>query len=326
MNSFQGFLEIRGRRLYAEYRKPENGFPLLVLMNGLSQTADEWTPFIEHLSSDDFGYLRFDFRGQGRSLRWELENRGEFNAVVSVDEQILDMQAILDQLGITSPLNLVAHSYGGGVALRFAAEWPDRVANLILTVPYLIRLDRAFPVQRALASQAEMMRGFGFFPHLTLHSAEKWYQQFLGHYMDYRYQNAVRDPVVRRALIHLTFGIMNFDAFKILDRLPSHSLHLMTVGLDTLVPRSLYSELWAKLPARVKESCLFIEDGEHLILDQAPGFCARWTEVLLSQDPPIDRGRRFTGRAYSFEVWDDLTGQRLSLQDKIRPTMAQKIV
>jgi pimeloyl-ACP methyl ester carboxylesterase len=40
--------------------------------------------------------------------------------------------AWLDALGVTEPVAVVGHSFGGGVAIQFAADRPERVAGLVL--------------------------------------------------------------------------------------------------------------------------------------------------------------------------------------------------
>lgn len=311
--SFQGFIRAGDHSLYAEHQPARESFPTLVLLNGLSMSSPDWDSFLRGLSSSKHGILRLDFRGQGQSLRRELEDRGGFERNVTVEEQSQDVRTVLDHLRIEGPLVLIGTSYGGGVGIHFATRWAPQVRKIILLVPYLIRLDHAFPLQRGLASQLEAMRGFGWIPGGFYDAFQHSYHQFLSHYMDYRYGRQVPDPLVRKATIHLTFGIMGYNALSSLACLPTQSVHLISGGRDTLVPSSLYREMWRRLPAESRESWLYIEDGEHLLLDQAPLFCARWVEMILADDPRLRGGRRFSGQAYSFEIFDQ-DHQRLRVE------------
>ncbi|MFL5812427.1 MAG: hypothetical protein ACJ763_02520, partial [Bdellovibrionia bacterium] len=176
-----------------------------------------------------------------------------------------------------------------------------RVRKLILVAPYVIRLDQAQLVQRLWAGQIELMRGMGLFPGSSFEIAQKWYNQFLNHYMHHRFQKVIPDETVRKACIQLTFGIMNFNAFPLFKSLPESSVHLISGARDTLVPQGLYSEVWSKLPRNAKASWLCVEDGEHLLLEQYPNYLASWIERVLKGDPRVMQGQKINGRGYSFE-------------------------
>jgi pimeloyl-ACP methyl ester carboxylesterase len=308
---YTGYVKVDGHALYAEYDAPMPGCPTLVLLNGLSDSTENWNRLIAALKKPGYGFLRFDFRGQGRSLEYEIKERGSFDDSVHVEDQSRHLELILNHFGISEPLHMVGMSYGGGVAIHFAAVHPERVRKLILVAPYVIRLDQALPISRMWVGQIEMMRGMGLFPGSSLEVAQRWYNQFLNHYMDHRFRRAISDETVRKACIQLTFGIMNYNAFPLFCALPDSSVHLISGGRDTLVPRGLYSEVWSKLPRHVKESWLFIEDGEHLLFEQYPEYLASWIERIMKGDSRVSGGQKFDGLGYSYEV-------RFGLDQKIR--------
>lgn len=300
--NYHGYIKIDGHTLYAEYCAPLPGSPTLVLLNGLSDNTEHWDRLLSAIKMPGFGFLRFDFRGQGQSLEYEIKETGSFDDLVRVEDQARHLELILDHFGISEPLHMVGMSYGGGVAIRFAADHPERVRKLILIAPYVIRLDQAMPLQRLWAGQIEMMKGFGLFPGSSYETAQRCYYQFLNHYMDHRFKRAIPDETVRKACIQLTFGIMHFNAFPYFESLPEKSVHLISGGRDSLVPRGLYSEMWSKLPKHVKESWFYIEDGEHLLLEQYPEFLASWIERIMKHDPRISEGQKFNARGYAFET------------------------
>jgi pimeloyl-ACP methyl ester carboxylesterase len=66
----------------------------------------------------------YDLRGHGRSERPPAGYR--------VDDFVHDLAALLDALELAGPVDLVGNSFGGLVALAFAAAAPERVAGLAL--------------------------------------------------------------------------------------------------------------------------------------------------------------------------------------------------
>jgi pimeloyl-ACP methyl ester carboxylesterase/DNA-binding CsgD family transcriptional regulator len=85
-----------------------------------------WRPWVESLSSA-FRYIRYDARGCGLSDR--------FVADLSVDAWQADLDAVA--AGIDAPkFILLGLSQGGGLAVRYAFEHPERVSHLVLLNAY----------------------------------------------------------------------------------------------------------------------------------------------------------------------------------------------
>jgi pimeloyl-ACP methyl ester carboxylesterase len=66
----------------------------------------------------------FDLRGHGRSERPPNGYR--------IEDGVDDLVGILDTLGIDGPVQLVANSFGGTIALAAALRRPERVAGMVL--------------------------------------------------------------------------------------------------------------------------------------------------------------------------------------------------
>lgn len=306
--TFKGLVEINDHQLYAEYtRSNEAGLPSLVLLNGLSSSTSDWDTFLEPLLSLGYGTLRFDFRGQGRSLQDEIKKLGSFDKQVSFEEQTEDLLSILKYFNVPEPFYLVGMSYGGGIGFYFASKYPEKIGKIISIVPYLVRLDQAHSSQRKLGAYfnskvRNVVGDFGSFGNQVLEVSQQWYEKCLLNYMDKRFSQFVPDSVVRKAALQLTLGIMRFDAFQVISSLPTSSLHLVTVGQDSLIPEFLFTELWSKCPAHIKESWLYIENGEHLILDQFPVLVANWVKLILAKDSRLHFGKRFKAKGPSFTI------------------------
>ena len=111
---------LRGLRFhYREYPGP--GRPV-VLLHGVASTSRIWS-LVGPLLGRPFRVLALDQRGHGES---EAPDDGyDFPTVVG------DLAAFVEALGLERPL-IVGHSWGGNVALEYAATHPERPAGLAL--------------------------------------------------------------------------------------------------------------------------------------------------------------------------------------------------
>lgn len=109
-----------GVKLY--YQERGEG-PALLLINGLSQSAANWTSQAASLS-ENYRVISFDSRGQGRSDLGAMP--------LTIDVHVDDVIALLDHLGIER-VHPVGFSHGARIALRLAAYHPHRVDRLVLT-------------------------------------------------------------------------------------------------------------------------------------------------------------------------------------------------
>jgi 3-oxoadipate enol-lactonase len=119
-------LNFKGRNVY--YDVIGEGRPILIL-NGIMMSTKSWEPFVHTLSERNM-LIRLDFLDQGQSDRLE-------NSVYTQDIQVDVIEALLKELKLKK-VSLVGISYGGEVAILFAAKYPSSVERLILfnTTPY----------------------------------------------------------------------------------------------------------------------------------------------------------------------------------------------
>jgi pimeloyl-ACP methyl ester carboxylesterase len=110
-------VELNGARIH--YRRSGTGFPVVLLHAGVADSR-MWEPQIAGLS-DKFDIIAPDMRGHGRSelpaMTWSAS---------------ADVLALMDELGVRDAPHIVGCSIGGGVAMDFAIEHPDRVSKLVL--------------------------------------------------------------------------------------------------------------------------------------------------------------------------------------------------
>lgn len=93
-----------------------------ILLNGIMMSTKSWTPFVEEFKAHNT-LIMIDFLDQGQSSKAKEAYTQAF--------QVEMLKAFLDHLKIKS-LPIVGISYGGEVALQFAAKYKEYVAKLVL--------------------------------------------------------------------------------------------------------------------------------------------------------------------------------------------------
>ena len=116
------YLTIHGHR--RAFIKTGSG-PALLLLHGLGCDHTTWLPVVAALSRR-FTVIAPDLLGHGRSDK----PRADY----SVGGYANGMRDLLTVLGIDR-VTVVGHSFGGGVAMQFAYQFPERTERLVLVSP-----------------------------------------------------------------------------------------------------------------------------------------------------------------------------------------------
>jgi pimeloyl-ACP methyl ester carboxylesterase len=104
------------------------GTPALLFLSGGFGTVQNWSRVIRGLDGK-YRTVRFDARARGKSGR---------SADYSVQAAVDDIGRVIDATDIDRPI-LVGWSQGATLAVRYAAQHPDRVAGMVL-------IDGAYPI------------------------------------------------------------------------------------------------------------------------------------------------------------------------------------
>ncbi len=112
-------LSLHGHHM--SYRRAGNG-PVLLLLHGIAGSSRTWIPVMELLQSE-FTVLAPDFLGHGKSAK----PLGDY----SLGNHASSMRDFLHLLGFDRA-TVVGQSFGGGVALQFAYQFPERCERLVL--------------------------------------------------------------------------------------------------------------------------------------------------------------------------------------------------
>ena len=119
----KGIIELG--RFSIPYRIYENEGPHIICLNGVQQSMAMWHTFVERYTSD-YRIVLFDFPNQGK---------GKVIAgptLVTLDEQVAILREVIKATGTSNGVSLCAASWGGIIAMAFAARYPGQVKQLCL--------------------------------------------------------------------------------------------------------------------------------------------------------------------------------------------------
>jgi pimeloyl-ACP methyl ester carboxylesterase len=114
------FFSQRLRLHYVDWGNPDA--PPLLLLHGGRDHCRNWDWVAEALR-DDHHVIAPDLRGHGESA-WSASGH------YTMAGYIYDLAQLIHQQGL-APVNIVAHSLGGNIALRYAGIYPDAVRRLV---------------------------------------------------------------------------------------------------------------------------------------------------------------------------------------------------
>lgn len=116
--------ELRFRTVHGYRRafRVAGSGPAIVLVHGIGDSSRTWTPVLERLARTHL-VIAPDLLGHGDSDK----PRADYSVAAYAN----GIRDLLGVLGVTRA-TLVGHSLGGGVAMQFAYQFPDRTERLVL--------------------------------------------------------------------------------------------------------------------------------------------------------------------------------------------------
>jgi pimeloyl-ACP methyl ester carboxylesterase len=208
------FVTVHGHR--RAYVKTGSG-PALLLLHGLACDHRTWAPVIEKLARR-YTVIAPDLLGHGLSAK----PRADY----SVGGYANGMRDLLTILGIET-VTVVGHSFGGGVAMQFAYQFPERTERLVLVAPGGLGSD-VTPAVRAISLSAfEWVMGAATLPGIrhaiteslrTLHRIPTRVTRDFGEAADII--DSFQDPATRRAIQHVVSHVVDWrgQVITMLDR------------------------------------------------------------------------------------------------------------
>lgn len=221
----------------------------LVLVHGLGGRSEDWLSLIPGFIQSGYKVYALDLLGYGESARPDVDYS------ISLEAQMV--KAFLDSQGLQQP-DLAGWSMGGWICLKFAAENPDRVRDLVLLDSAGLKFDAvnaAFLRPKTEADLGKMMQVLTPHPpHIPSFYARDLLRGF-----------AREDWIIARALKSM------YTAKDLMDgRMSTVTMPVLLVWgrQDVLTPPSIGQEMHQAMP----QSVLKVFDGcGHL----APVECSR---------------------------------------------------
>jgi pimeloyl-ACP methyl ester carboxylesterase len=120
------FVTLKDGVISYYWKGPQDG-EIVILVHGLSTPKFVWDGNTNALTSAGYRVLAFDHYGRGFSDRPSIK--------YNEDLYIREISGLITAFSITKPVNLVGYSMGGGIVISFAAQYPEKVKQLILIAP-----------------------------------------------------------------------------------------------------------------------------------------------------------------------------------------------
>ena len=146
----EGFFSARDNtKLYWQSLVPDGSPTAWVgVVHGYADHSGRFRRVMEHLVSQGFGVMAFDYRGHGKA-------EGKRGAVNRWSDYVDDLEVFWARLrGVAQgqPTFLLAHSHGALVSLHWVLRRPEGLKGLVLTSPYL-KLGLKAPPLKLLAGR-----------------------------------------------------------------------------------------------------------------------------------------------------------------------------
>jgi pimeloyl-ACP methyl ester carboxylesterase len=118
----QKLVLANGRTVHLRDEGPRDA-PVLVLLHGSNADLHTWQPWVDRLAKD-YRVIRFDQRGHGLTGPAPDGN-------YALDAFVADVDAVADKLALDRFV-LAGNSMGGGIAMAYGMNHPDRLSGLVL--------------------------------------------------------------------------------------------------------------------------------------------------------------------------------------------------
>jgi pimeloyl-ACP methyl ester carboxylesterase len=261
--------------------------PAVLLVHGITSSSRTWRTVMPALA-EHHTVIAPDLLGHGRSAK----PRGDY----SLGAYASGLRDLLVALEIPRA-SVVGHSLGGGVAMQFAYQFPERVERLVLvdsgglgaevslvlraaTLPgseYVLPLMVSSPLRGATSAVGAVLGRLGLRANADMRGVAEGFESF-------------RDADARRAFVHTARSVIDPAGQRVdaTDRLylAAHVPSLIVWGeKDRMIPVKHAHEAHANMPGSRLE--IFPGAGHFPFNDDPERFAALLLDFLASTEPAV---------------------------------------
>lgn len=284
-----GELALHGNLL--RYAEAGQRGPVVVLVHGIASRAAQWESVMA-LLGDTCHVIAPDLLGHGLSAK----PRGDY----SLGAHACGLRDLLAALG-HDRVTLVGHSLGGGVAMQFAYQFPERVERLALVCAGGLGLEVSVLLRAATLPGAELV--LPIIAGSWVRAAGRWVDGQLGR-ARITVPAAIRealvgfgslgDPATREAFVHTARSVLDVKGQRVdgRDRLGlATGLPLLVVWgeKDAIIPVQHGRALAAAIPSCRLE--VFAQSGHFPHLTEPArlaALLAQWVATTTAGVPSFD--------------------------------------
>jgi proline iminopeptidase len=245
-----------------------SGLPTLVMHGGLGQDHTFMHPWLDPLA-DVMRLFYYDHRGNGRSGRGPVDQ-------LTMENFTADADGLRRHLGFEQT-GVMAHSFGGFIALEYALRYPNRVSHLILadTVAVLDYTDEIVANAQRKSNDPEVLSEF-FDPNADDDIAFAYHMRAIAPLYFHRYDPALADHLIQGKQLSADAYSRNgplIDNYNVLPRLGEITAPtLIVVGeSDFITPPSQAKRMHEAMPN--SELVVLPQSGHYSHVEQSDMFC-----------------------------------------------------
>lgn len=294
----------QGHEVYTEYTASRPGASTVVLVNGLVYDLARWDEYLAPLLANGTGVLKYNFRGQSKTLLRELEQNPSprfFETGIQYGDLAQELTQVLNALEIKEKVTVVGLSYGASIAAEFANQHPERVENLILMAPLVVSLDKYNPAGAWIRWSLDAIR-LWWGPIWGPWAYDYYYNMIFHSYLLNRLTNSQtpeemkdHEYAYKESIFHLVRAVRDFDLKKYTFKdLPN--VHLMVAADEDSLLFNDQLQAWEAWDKGTRGSLVLIESAAHAIPDTAPIIAARLTSQILQGEKTLGQGRLFRAK------------------------------
>ncbi|MHA1897071.1 MAG: alpha/beta fold hydrolase [Promethearchaeota archaeon] len=188
------YITIRGIKLFIQYRNLEKHVDFnkinqsqipIIVQHGHTANHFFMRPIFDYLADKGYPVIAFDWRGHGWSQK-------DLSGKYTIDECVQDLHSVYEQFLKTRgylKFNLLGHSMGGMIVLKYAVNYPDTLNKLVI-----------------LASSARPAKNFLY--------------KIAGVLMFLKYKYSYQKVLASKKEGHIQLGIENFPQWEDTTLLP----------------------------------------------------------------------------------------------------------